>query len=327
VRVLVTGATGFVGSHVVRQLHERGHAVRVLARSREKAARVFPGDGMEIVEGDMANLALVREAAAGCDAIVHAAAAVSLDPRQAERLLRENVAGARAVCEAAGSRAHLVYVSSLTTIWRLPGPDPSSTSPLRDARGGYALAKIEAERVVRAHQDSGAPTAIVYPNGIIGPDDPGLSEAVRAFRSFTRTTLASSGGLASVDVRDLALFCVRLAEMQRSGRFVLGGQFHTWDELVGALEPLLGRKIARLRAPGVLLRLTGSAFDLVRRFRPVASPISREAMEYATRMRPLPTDPALEALGVTQRSLAETYRDTLRWLEATRRVAPAPRPL
>ena len=121
-----------------------------------------------------------------------------------------------------------------------------------------------------------------------------------------------------MDARDLALFCVRLCEAQRAGRFVIGGQFHDWDELVAALEPMLGRRIQRLRAPAWLLRSAGGALDLARRVLPIASPISREAMEYATRMRPLPNDAALAELGVSLRPLSETYRDTLASFEALR---------
>jgi nucleoside-diphosphate-sugar epimerase len=320
-RVLVTGATGFVGFHVARTLAERGHALRVFARSREKAERVLAGMPVELALGDMTDAAAVANALRGCDAYVHAAAAVSLDPREAERLLRENVAGARAVVEGARAEgvAYGVYVSSLTTIWGARGPDPSAASPLRAGQSGYALAKVEAERVVRAAQAAGMALAIVHPNGVIGPDDPGMSEAVRAFRGFTRATLATSGGLASVDVRDLALFCARLVEVRRVGRFVIGGQFHTWDELVRELEPLVGR-IQRLRAPGVLLRFAGRAVDAVRRVRPIASLISREAMEYATRSRPLPNDAALAELGVALRPLTDSYRDTLRSLERRGRM-------
>jgi dihydroflavonol-4-reductase len=325
-RTLVTGATGFVGSHVARALRERGHSVRILARSAEKAARSFGDGSVEIALGDMTDAASVGAALAGCDSLVHAAAAVSLDPRAAQRLLEENVTGTRVVIDAALAArvAGIVYVSSLVTIWGLPGPDPGPASALREGQEGYALAKVEAERIVRARQDAGAPIAIVYPSGTLGPDDPGLSEAVRAFRGFTRATLATSGGLASVDVRDLALFCARLLEVQRRGRFVIGGQFQSWDELARTLEPLLGRPVARVRAPGFALRLAGSSLDLARRVRPVASLISREAMEYATRMRTLPNDAALAELGVALRPLTDTYRDTLRSLEAGGRLKRSP---
>jgi hypothetical protein len=194
---------------------------------------------------------------------------------------------------------------------------------------------------VRARQDAGAKLAIVYPNGVIGPDDPGLSEAVRAFRGFTRATLATSGGLASVDVRDLALLCARLLETERSGRFVLGGQFHSWDELVAELEALLGREIRRVRAPGWLLRAGGALLDALRAARAGRAPhgtarsgrvgasamITGEAMAYATQMRALPNDPVLGELGVTLRPLRETYQATLASLSARRHPREPVRPV
>ena len=330
-KTLVTGATGFVGSHIARCLIARGHVVRVLARSPQKAALVFPGGEVEVHAGDMTDASAVRAALADCDALVHAAAAVSLDPRDAARLLEANLEGTRSVigsaCDAGVQR--ILYVSSLSTILALPGADPGRDSPVRQSTNSYARAKAAAEREVRAHQDAGAPIAIVYPNGVIGPDDPGRSEAVRAFRGFLKTTLATGGGLASVDARDLALVCVRLLEEGMRGRFVLGGQFQSWDELVATLEPLLGRPIPRLRAPAWLLRGAGAALDLARRVRPISSLISREAMEYATRMRPIPNDPIVAELGVNLRPLAATYRDTLDWLAASRRpqrAEPSARP-
>jgi len=330
-RALVTGATGFVGFHVAHCLRERGHTLRVLARRPERARALLGERGVEIAAGDMTDARAVGAALAGCDAVVHAAAAVSLDPRDAGRLLRENVLGTQCViggaCDAGIAR--IVYVSSLTTIWGPESPDPSARSALRSGTSGYAHAKCEAERVVRERQDAGAKLAIVYPNGVIGPDDPGLSEAVRAFRGFTRATLASSGGLASVDVRDLALLCARLLETARAGRFVMGGQFHRWDELVAALEPLVGRKIPRVHAPGWLLRAGGSLLDALRAARAgraayggasrAAAMITREAMEYATRMRALPNDPVLRELGVELRPLMQTYQATLASLAAKRR--------
>lgn len=328
-RALVTGGTGFVGFHVARSLVERGHAVRVLARDPAKAERLFAGSGVEIAAGDMTDAGAVQRALTGCEALVHAAAAVSLDPREAARTLRDNVGGAEVTLASAAAAgiARILYVSSLTTIWELPGPDPSAASPLREGTAGYARAKVEAERVVRGAQNRGAPIAIVHPCGVIGPDDPGLSEAVRALRGFARATLATSGGLSSVDARDLALFCVRLLEEKRVGRFVVGGQFQRWDEVARELAAITGARPARVRAPGALLRLAGSAFDALRRVRPIASPISREAMEYATRMRTLPNDAALAELGVALRPLAETYRDTVRSLEARGRMHRAASPI
>jgi nucleoside-diphosphate-sugar epimerase len=324
-RVLVTGATGFIGYHTVLRLLAGGHEVRVLARSLEKAERLFRAEReVEIAVGDMTDAHAVALALAERDAVVHAAATVSFDRGSARALLEANVAGTRHVIGGASERGvpAILYVSSLTAIWDprrgAPGPD----SPVLPHGNAYARSKAAAERVVRELAAAGAPVATVYPYGVIGPDDPGWSESVAAFRGFLATTLDTTGGVSFVDVRDLASFGVRLLETRRTGRFVVGGHFHTWDELVATLEPLLGREIRRFAAPAPLLRAMGSALDLVRRVRPLKSLISREGMEYATRTAPLPNTEALAELGVTLRPAPETFADTLRWMLAAGKLRP-----
>ena len=324
-RALVTGATGFIGYHTALRLVAEGHEVRVLARSLEKAERLFrAARDVEIAVGDMTDAGAVAAALAGCDAVVHAAATVSFDRREADALREANVAGARAVVGGACERGlgAILYVSSLPVLFDPRGKGPTPDSPLRQQTNPYARSKLAAERVVRELAAAGAPIATVYPYGVIGPDDPGWSESVGAFRGFLATTLATTGGVSFVDVRDLACFQVRLLEVKQAGRFLVGGHFLSWDELVAALEPMLGRKVPRFAAPAPLLRGLGSLLDLVRRVRPLRSLISREAMEYATRTRPLPNAPELARLGVTLRPAEETYRDTLRWMLATGKLKP-----
>jgi nucleoside-diphosphate-sugar epimerase len=325
VQVLVTGATGFVGYHTVRRLLAGGHEVRVLARSLEKAERLFRAErDLEIAVGDMTDAQAVARALAGRDAVVHAAATVSFERSAARALTEANVAGTRHVIGFALERGigAILYVSSLTAIFDPRRGEPSPDSPVLERGNAYARSKAAAERVVRELAAAGAPVATVYPYGVIGPDDPGWSESIAAFRGFVATTLATTGGVSFVDVRDLATFAVRLLERQRAGRFLVGGHFYTWDELVAELETLLGRPIRRFAAPAPLLRALGSALDGVRRVRPLASLISREGMEYATRTRPLPNSEALAELGVTLRPARETFADTLRWMLATGRLKP-----
>jgi nucleoside-diphosphate-sugar epimerase len=325
VAALVTGATGFVGLHAARALLAGGHEVRVLARSLEKAERLFRSErSVEIVVGDMTDSKAVASALSGCELVVHAAATVSFDPRQAERLREANLVGTRAIVGGAaerGARA-IVYVSSLTAIFDPSAGAPGPDSPVLEGGTPYARSKAAAERLVRELADEGAPVATVYPYGVIGPDDPGWSESVAAFRGFLANTLDTTGGVSFLDVRDLARFGVRLLETETQGRFVLGGHFFTWDELAALLETMLGRPIRRFRAPAPLLRMLGSALDGVRRVRPVRSLISREGMEYATRTCPLPNSEALAVLGVTLRPPEETFADPLRWMLATGKLKP-----
>lgn len=324
-RVLVTGATGFIGYHSVLRLLRSGHEVRVLARNLDKAERLFRTErDVEIAVGDMTDARAVDAALVERDAVVHAAATVSFDRKSARALLEANLSGTRNVIGGAVARGvgAIVYVSSLTVIFDPRRGEPTPESPVLGHGNAYARSKAAAEKVARQLAAEGAPLAIVYPYGVIGPDDPGWSESVGAFRGFLATTLDTDGGVSFVDVRDLAHFVVRLLESGRNGRFIVGGHFLTWDELVVTLEPMLGREVRRFRAPATLLRALGSLLDAVRRVRPVASLISREGMEYATRTRPLPNTEALAELGVTLRPAPETYADTLRWMLATGKLKP-----
>lgn len=329
-RVLVTGATGFVGHHAARALAARGHEVRVLARRLDKAERLFrSARDVEIAVGDMTDEVAVEAALSGMDAVLHAAATVSFSRASADVLRDANVAGARHVLGGASRRGlgAILYVSSLTTVFDPRGPDPTEDSPVVRARNPYTGAKAAAEREARALAAAGAPIATVYPNAVIGPEDPGWSESVAALRGFMSRCLASDGGTGFLDVRDLVAFLVALLEAKATGRFLLGGQFLSWDEIAATLEATLGRPVRRMSAPAPVLRAMGSLVDLVRRFRPVDSLISREGMDHATRMRPLPNTPALAKLGVALRPLPETFEDTARWMLATGRLKPhhAPR--
>jgi nucleoside-diphosphate-sugar epimerase len=324
-RVLVTGATGFVGSHAARALALRGHEVRVLARDLAKAEPMFRSlRDVEIAVGDMTDAPAVRAALSGMDGVLHAAATVSFSREAADALRDANLAGVRNVLGIAGEQGlrRLVYVSSLTTLFDPRGPDPTEDSPVVEQRNPYVRAKAEAERAARALAAAGAPLATVYPNAVIGPDDPGWSESVAALRGFMSRCLDTRGGTGFVDVRDLTAFLVALLEAGSTGRFLVGGQFLSWDEIAAELEAVLGRPVRRLRAPAPVLRALGSAVDLVRRFRPVDSLISREGMDHATRMRPLPNSAALERLGVKLRPLRESFEATARWMLATGRLKP-----
>jgi nucleoside-diphosphate-sugar epimerase len=330
VRVLVTGATGFVGFHAARALAARGHEVRILARSLDKAERLYrSARDVEIAVGDMTDATAVGAALAGMDAVLHAAATVSFSQTSADELRETECAGVRNVLGGAHERGlgAVVYVSSLTTLFDPRGPDPTDVSPVARPRNPYARAKAAAESEARALAAAGAPLATVYPNAVIGPDDPGWSGSVSALRGFMARCIDSSGGVGFVDVRDLAALLVAVLEAKASGRFLLGGQFRSWDEIAAELEEVLGRPVRRMRAPAPVLRAMGTLMDLVRRFREVDSLISREGMDHATRMRPLPNTEALARLGVRLRPLRESFEDTARWMLACGRLKPhhAPR--
>jgi len=256
--------------------------------------------------------------------VLHAAATVSFSHASADALRDANLAGVRNVIGGGAERGlrALLYVSSLTTLFDPNAPDPTEDSPVIAPRSPYARAKAAAETEVRRLVAEGAKIATVYPNAVIGPDDPGWSESVGALRGFMSRCLDSSGGVGFVDVRDLAALLLGLVEAEASGRFLLGGQFRSWAELAADLEAVLGRPLRRLRLSGKTLRTLGSLMDGVRRLRRVDSLISREGMEHATRMRPLPNTPALERFGIVLRPVRESFTDTARWMLVAGRLRP-----
>ncbi len=317
-RALVTGATGFVGFHTAVALRNAGHEVRALVRSPEKAARVLGplGLGREaLAVGDMADKAAVREALRDCDAVVHAAAEVSVTRPGAATAFDRNAEGARRVLGGAAEAgvARILFVSSLQAVYDpqrgLPAPD----LPPVEARTRYGRSKAESERFARKLQEGGAPLSIVYPSGVIGPDDPGLSESVRAYRGFLRAMILA-GGTQFVDVRDLARLHRRLLERGGRARVVAAGHFFRWGELAGRIEAITGARIRRIRAPGAVLRALGSLGDRMARFTGRSLPLTREAMEVATRWEPVPDSPEVAELGVRWRDPDETLTDLYRSL-------------
>ena len=322
-RVLVTGATGFIGYHTARRLKEAGHGVRALVRDLDKANRVLGPlglDAKDCVEGDMTDAAAVGSAMDGCDAVVHAAAGVSVMSGATD--FSANLDGTRIVIgEACRRGLTSVFISSMTAIFE-PGRPTNDHSDLVESKTHYGRSKAECDAWVRARQDEGACASIVYPGGVVGPDDPGMSESVRAYRSYLRGTLASEGGNQMVDVRDLARLIVRMLESGTAGRIAAGGHFHDWDEFTQILSRVTGASIPRITAPGWLLRFAARSMDVIGRLSGRPMPFTGEAIEIATRFRAMEDSEQVSALGVEWRDPAETLRDLFQWFLDEGRLPP-----
>jgi nucleoside-diphosphate-sugar epimerase len=329
-RVLVTGATGFVGSHAAAVLAARGHRVRCLVRSREKLAQVLGARGVdpgEAVVGDVTDADAVARALDGCDAVLHSAAVVALEASRSGEVLGTNQRGVEHVVGGAHARGirSIVYVSSLGALWTPGGGPIHADSPLASARSAYARSKSESERYVRELQQAGAPIRSVYPCAVLGPDDPGLSEGNHTLRVFLRDLMViTSSGFSIVDARDLAQVLAALVEPERAtGRFVIGGHYLDWAAVVNAMEELTGRRVRRLRIPGPALRLLGRAGDLAKRVVPFDFPLTAEAMDFASQWPGAVTSPEVERLGVKFRPAHETYADAIRWMVGAGHLQPA----
>ena len=329
-KVLVTGATGFTGSHTVRALVAAGHDVRLFARDPDKVRLVFEPHGFvpdDVVVGDMTDPDAVQRALAGCDGVVHTAAQVELRRSAARRVEDSNIRGVELIIGGAARRglASIVHVSSLGVFFVPGGPPLSPELPIAPGTTAYARSKARGEEYVRRLQEQGAPISISYPAAIVGPDDPGMSTANHGIYSSLRdATLLTSSGFQVVDVRDLAALHVKLLDLARPGaRYPAAAEMCSWAEIYALLVELTGNRVRRLRVPGRLLRAAGSVGDVVKLVHDFNFPLTRDAMEFTTLWPGADAARTTRELGVSFRDVAETFRDTVSWMYGAGHLTPA----
>jgi dihydroflavonol-4-reductase len=321
VKVLVTGATGFTGSHTVRALVAAGHDVRLLVRDAAKVPRVFEPLGLElrdVVVGDMTDEGAVEKALAGCDGVVHSAALVDLRRASARLVEETNARGVELVVGGAARRGipRIVYVSSLSVFFVPGGPPISPELPIAPATTAYARSKAQAEVYVRTLQDRGAPIRLSYPAGIVGPDDPGMSDANHAvYTWFADLGVITTSGFQCVDVRDVAALHAKLIELPDGAhRYAAAAEMLPWAAIYELMDRITGTRLRRYPVPGWLMRAAGSVGDVVKRFYEFNFPLTRDSMEFATQWPGADASRTTREVGVAFRPIEETYRDTLRWM-------------
>jgi dihydroflavonol-4-reductase len=255
--ILITGASGFVGSAVARALRARGARPRVMVRATSPRGNLA-GLECEIVEGDLGDAASVRRAAGGVRYIFHVAADYRLWTRDPAAMTRTNLEGTRAVMEAALAAGveRVVHTSSVATL-RLKGAagPVDETAPMTpdEAIGPYKRSKVLAERLVeRMVAEQGLPAVIVNPSTPIGPGDirptPTGRIIVEAARGRIPAFVETGLNLAHVD--DIAEGHVLALERGRVGeRYVLGGQDVSLEGLLGVIAGLVGRPAPTLKLP------------------------------------------------------------------------------
>ena len=328
-KVLVTGATGFVGSHAAKALQDAGHAVRVLVRAPAKLESVTARvgvylDSLEVVQGDIADAAAVTAAIEGCDAVVHAAAVVGTDPSSEAAIEASNFAGALNVLAGAAEAGcdPVVHVSSAAAMFPFQTDPVTGDHPVGSARMPYARSKAESEHLARRLQDSGHGVVIVYPGGVFGPGDYNESTQVKPLKLWLTKPFTRSAGytLNVVDVRDIAAVIAASMEAGRGPkRYVMFGHHVTADELLSVLCEVTGRDLKSVSMPKALFLAWGRVGDLARRFgRDLI--LTSEATEYMYNTCAGDNSFTEQDTGVTLRSLAECLSDAIAWMRDERYV-------
>jgi dihydroflavonol-4-reductase len=256
---LVTGASGFVGSHVARYLASRGEPVRVLVRPTSRLD-ALADLGVERSEGDLRDPASLDRALAGVRRVYHVAADYRLWSRQPEEIYESNVRGTRNLLEAA-RRARVerfVYTSTVATI-AVPRqgalPHEDTQGRLEEMIGHYKRSKFLAEQEALRAAADGFPVVIVNPTAPVGPGDWKPTPTGKIILDFLcgRMPAYVDTGLNFVAVEDVAVGHWLAAERGRAGeRYILGGQNMTLKELLDALAALTRRRAPRVRLPHTL---------------------------------------------------------------------------
>lgn len=321
VKALVTGATGFVGSSVVRALLGSGYEVRGLARANADLRNVGDLD-IELAAGDVRDPASLSSAVVGCQQVYHLAALYSYWWRPRSDFYDINVEGTRNVLRAAQGAGveRVVYTSSVATLGLpqdgSPGTEDTPVA-LADMIGDYKRSKFLAEEVARDFADAGLPVVIVNPSTPVGVRDIKPTPTGRTIVDFLNGRMPAylDTGLNIVDVEDVAQGHLLAAEKGRVGeRYILGHENLTLKEILGILADLTGKLAPTTRLPYYPILLLSYMYAAVCRALPGREPQMTPATVRLARKRMFfDSSKAVQELGFPQTPARDALRKAVDW--------------
>jgi nucleoside-diphosphate-sugar epimerase len=332
VLVVVTGGTGYVGSHAIAALAAAGHRIRVLARSPDRvgaALRPLGVDGVETMGGDVTDPAAVERVLEGADAVLHAASVFSMDARKADEMRSVNVRGTDLVLGTAQRLGldPIVYVSSELAL--LP-PDEGEVltpdSPVKQTSWPYCRSKADSELVARRYQHEGAPVVSVLPAALWGPHDPHFGEGVTRAANVLRHRypIVMRGGMHIADVRDVAAVLAAAMTPGRGPRsYMVAGHYISLPDLIRTLADLTGRRIRFAILPAWFLAGFGRGADVVQRRVKTRLPWDAEGIWVMNCAARCDDSKTRSDLAFEPRPLRDTLADTIRWLVEVGRLTPS----
>ena len=320
-RILITGATGFLGTHLVDRLTATGRPLRALC-TRERPE--LEERQIEVVVGSVTDEDAVRAAASGVSDIYHLAGLVSREPEDARRLYEIHVEGTRNLCRAAVKagcrRMVLVSTSGTIAVSETPEPikDEDYPAPVSLIGGWpYYTSKLYQEETARRECGDRLELVIVNPSLLLGPGDERLSSTEDVLRFLAHEIPAiPPGGLSFVDVRDAADTLVAAMEKAGDGeRYLIGAVNWTFERFFERLERVSKVKGPRLRLPDEIYLWGGLALDKTYRHFGRVPPVDRVSMEMGRRFWFLDASKAERELGFKARDPYETLYETVSYIQ------------
>jgi dihydroflavonol-4-reductase len=323
-KVLVTGASGFVGSAVARALLARGFQVTALVRPSSPRTNLA-GLPLDLAVGDMTDQACVEAAARGARYLFHVAADYRIWARDPEEIVRANREGAGAVMRAAKAVGveRVVYTSSVATLGVKPGADKNApadeTHPLtpETAIGAYKRSKVIAERLVeRMVAEEGLPAVIVNPSTPIGPRDvkPTPTGRIIVEAATGKAPAFVDTGLNLAHVDDVAEGHLLALDKGRLGeRYILGGQDVTLRQMFADIAGLAGRKPPTIELPRGPLYPLAHIFEAVAQITGKEPQLTVDALNMSKRRMFFTSAKAEAELGYRARPYGEAIADAMAW--------------
>jgi dihydroflavonol-4-reductase len=319
-KALVTGATGFIGGNLVRELLKQGFHVRALVRESSSRANI-DGLPVEIALGDLTDRASLDRAVAGCEALFHVAASYSFWTPNPAAVHETNVQGTENILTAAGDEGipRIVYTSTESTIG-IEGHNLGTeehTATLSSLSGHYKKSKLLAEQLVLKMATQDLPVTIVNPAMPIGPWDIKPTPSGQVVVDFLNGRMPAyvNTGLNVVDVEDVAKGHVLAFDKGRIGeRYILGHKNLTLRDILGVLETITGIRAPNVRIP-IWLALGAAYVDETVRGKMLnRSPrIPISAVRTARKFRHFDCSKAIRELGLPQTPIEESLRKAVQW--------------
>ena len=329
---LVTGAAGFLGGTICRQLVERGERVRAFVLPNDKAMKYVPQEA-EISEGDLCDKSSLErffDVDKGSIVVIHCASIVTVNPEFSQKVMDVNYGGTMNViemCQTHKAFEKLVYVSSTGCIPELPKgqaiKEVSRFSPdgLRDC---YSQTKALATQAVLTAAAEGLNACVVHPSGILGPEDYAVGHTTKVLAQIINGEMSAAiaGSFNLADVRDLAAGTIAAADKGRKGEcYILGNDAVSFKEFSKLVAEESGCKRVRFFLPGRMAYWMANFMEHRAKRKGAKPQMTTYAVWNLIRNNEFDSSKARHELGYHTRSYRETMHDEIQWMKSAGLIA------